>query len=381
MAMLTALIPSCNDAYTLSLCLQSIAPYFEEIIVLDDASMDETPVVLERAVDSWPHIQVERHAGIPLGPVGARNRLLRLARGDHLFFLDADDVLNEYNAALLHEITELAPMVGLQLAEMWGDFDHTTQRLVHYDPCHIYLNRSILRDITWGGHGGSMQRPSFTVRASYRGETTVRGPGPLFWHLKGVKPDWRLVGRPRVRPWLAAGRRSYYYDDVLVRDPEDNHRSAMRRLLADDGDRIQRYGMTPRRPAVLDAVEPRFEIIYRDGAPADRLDRGWWAGNGSQPVVSPIFAAARRPLRAAEFALNRVDESTVELCSGGTRHRLDNLACSIWALCDGQSTIEQIAGQFASAYPGEDEKKVRDAVVETVLTLYRQKLVELVEDV
>lgn len=375
--MLTALIPSCNDAYTLFFCLESIGPHFGEIVVLDDASVDETPVVLENAQAKWPHIRVERHTGIPLGPIRARNRLLQLARGDHLFFLDADDVLNEYSAPLLQQIAGIAPVVGLQLAEMWGDFDHTTQRLEHYDPCHIYMNRTMARDILWGGHGKLLQRPTFTVAGEHAKTRQVRGPGPLFWHLNGVKPDWRLAGRPRVRRWLAEGRKDYYYDRILAQDPGANHRAAVERLLDNSDYQIRRFEGTPRRPAVLEAAEPRFEIIYRDGKPVDRIDHGWWACSRSQPTVSPVFALRIRPSKPSGFTLHRVDSRSVELRAAGRRARMDNLACAVWALCDGQSTIQQLADRLAAAFPGHTEESIHDGVIETVLTLFRRQLLEL----
>ncbi len=373
---MTALIPAFNDAYTLSFCLDSVAPHFGEVIVLDDASVDETPAVLQRATSTWPHIRAERHDGIPLGPIAARNRLLELARGEHLFFLDADDVLIEHNASLLQEITGMAPLVGVQLAEMWGDFEHTTQRLCHYDPCHIYLNRSILDDILWGGHGNLLQRPTYRVSDDYDGAIVVRGPGPLFWHLKGVKPDWRLAGRPGVRGWLAGGRRDYYYDEVLLQDPERNHRLAMERLLTENDNRIQRYTGSPPRPVVLETAQARFQMIYENDTPVDRIDHGWWAGTASQPLVSPLFLNTNQPVRSAEFTLRRLDSKTVELTSEGQRVRLNDTAYAIWSLCDGQRTIQQIADHVSASYPEQDEAEVRDAAARTILTLYRQRIVQ-----
>jgi glycosyltransferase involved in cell wall biosynthesis len=377
MTALTALIPSFNDAYTLHFCLESIAPYFHEVIVLDDASVDETPYILDRACSKWPHVQVERHAGIPLGPIRARNRLLELARGDHLFFLDADDVLIEESVPLLHEIVGMAPVVGVQLAEMWGDFNHTTQRLEHYDPCHIYMNRTVLRDILWGGHGNLLQRPTYTVVDERTGTEKVRGPGPLFWHLKGTKPDWRVAGRPRVRRWLAKGRQDYYFDAILAQDPELNHRLAVDRLLNNSVDRIRPFEGTPRRPAVLEAAEPRFEMVYRDGKLVDRIDHGWWACSQRQPPVSPFFASRVRPVRPLAFTLRRVDGQTFGLSADGQWLRVDYMACAIWSLCDGQSTIRQISERLAAAFPDRPETAVHDAVLEAVLTLYWHQALEL----
>ena len=92
---LTALIPAYNDAYTLGLCLASIVEHFDEILVLDDASTDETPDVAADFARRHAHVRYVRHEGRQLGWVEARNRLLALTDAAHLFWLDSDDVLCE----------------------------------------------------------------------------------------------------------------------------------------------------------------------------------------------------------------------------------------------------------------------------------------------
>lgn len=377
MKSLTALIPACNDAYSLSFCIESIAGHFDEIIVFDDASVDETAQVLQRARKQWPHVQVHVHSGIPVGPIVARNRLLEMAKGDYLFFIDADDVLIEGSAHLLQEIPAIAPLVWLQLAEMWGDFDHTTQRLVHHDPCHLFLDRSLLRDITWGALGAPVQRPTYRVREDYRGVQTMRGPGPLFWHVKGVKPDWRLLGKTRVRPWLAAGRQGDYFDDILLTDPGVNHESAVQRLFVNDTDRIQPYRGWPDRPASLCSGSPRFEIVYEDGKPSDRLDHGWWAGPASQPAPSAVFLDSARLVRADGVEVDGTGADVVEFRSDGGVFGSNMAAAVIWALCDGSRTFEEVARQVKTLYPEEEPGVLRGQVVETLLTLYRKQLLVL----
>ena len=377
MKRLTALIPACNDAYALSLCIESIADHFEEIIVFDDASVDETAMVLKVATQRWPHVQVHVHAGIPVGPIVARNRLLELASGDYLFFLDADDVLIESSAHRLQAIPSIAPLVWLQLAEMWGDFEHTTQRLAHYDHCHLFLDRSRLQDITWGALGPPVQRPTYRLKKGHRGPKAMRGPGPLFWHVKGVKPDWRLLSKPRVRPWLADGSHGDYFADILLTDPAVNHESALQRLFVNGGDRIQPYPGWPDRPATLCPDSPRFEVVYEDGKPSDRLDHGWWAGPAIQPSPSTAFLDAARLERAEGVEVAETGVNTVEFRSRNGVVGTNLPAAVIWALCDGTRTFADVSRHMESLYPEETPSVLRGQVVETLLDLYRKELVVL----
>jgi hypothetical protein len=267
---LTALIPAHNDDYTLDLCLRSIAGHFEEIVVLDDCSDDATAEVALDAAREHPHVRLHVHQGEQqLGWVEARNRLLAATDSGRLFWLDADDVLCEYAAHALREVAESGePVVRLPLCELWGDFRHTTGRLRHYDRCHVFVDRRLHRGFHW--RGGSAARPHLVHGAA-------RWPGPLFFHVKGVRPDRRLVERQVTRAWLRAGRPGRLQDFAGLRgmSDEEMHRRALDVLLRSRQDRLAPFAETPPLPAVLRQAPERFEMVYRNGVPADRLDHGW----------------------------------------------------------------------------------------------------------
>lgn len=63
-----------------------------EVLVVDDASGDETPTIARRARDRDGRCRVLRNA-TPRGPGGARNRAIDAARGEWVAVLDADDVM------------------------------------------------------------------------------------------------------------------------------------------------------------------------------------------------------------------------------------------------------------------------------------------------
>jgi len=286
---LTALIPVYNDDYTLSLCLASIADHFDEVIVLDDASTDETPDVAAAFARRYKHVRFMRHEGQQLGWINARNRLLELTDSKLLFYLDSDDVLCEYNANALRRIAECGrSAVWLQLCEMWGDLNHTTQRLKHYDPCHVFVDRRKCPTMHW--EGGTCSRLP-------EARSGLRSPELLFFHIKGVKPDRRLVERSLIRAWMRAGRQGHIPIGDMTED--EIHRRAVKMLLTSRQDKPRRSypdnPNAPRRPAVIEAAVAggqRFQMLYDDdGKIVDREDRGWNAASlAKQPETEGAAA-------------------------------------------------------------------------------------------
>ncbi len=89
-ARLSVVVPAYNGGTALSECLaalrSSVGPD-DEVLVVDDASTDDTAARAEAC--GFRVIRLPRR----LGPAGARNEGARRARGDVLFFVDADVVL------------------------------------------------------------------------------------------------------------------------------------------------------------------------------------------------------------------------------------------------------------------------------------------------
>lgn len=92
------LVPAHNAARYIETCLRSLLEQAEgdpgiEVLVLDDASSDDTAAILERLAAAHPGqlrvLRAPRNGGIS----AARNRLLAEATARHLWFVDADDVL------------------------------------------------------------------------------------------------------------------------------------------------------------------------------------------------------------------------------------------------------------------------------------------------
>lgn len=90
---ISVIVPAYNAAAFLAEAIQSIqAQAYEplEIIVVDDGSTDETAEIANRFDDSIRYVYQENG-----GPAIARNTGLKLAKGEIIAFLDADDLWPE----------------------------------------------------------------------------------------------------------------------------------------------------------------------------------------------------------------------------------------------------------------------------------------------
>ncbi|HMM75048.1 MAG TPA: glycosyltransferase [Gammaproteobacteria bacterium] len=89
-ARFSVIIPAWNSANTLARAIDSVLGQTEpayEILIVDDASPDDTAGVVERYGERVRYLRRERNAGVS----AARNFGAEQARGDWLAFLDADD--------------------------------------------------------------------------------------------------------------------------------------------------------------------------------------------------------------------------------------------------------------------------------------------------
>ena len=90
--MVSILVPAYNAEATLAATIESVLAqtYADwELIICDDGSSDGTAAVVESFDDSRIRLIRGERSGLPA--VG-RNRALEVAQGDHLAFLDADDL-------------------------------------------------------------------------------------------------------------------------------------------------------------------------------------------------------------------------------------------------------------------------------------------------
>ncbi len=99
--MVSIVIPAYNASTTIAETIASASQELvREIVVIDDASTDETLAVVQQIASSNPLISV-LHNDVSGGPARARNRGLAAVTGDFVLFLDSDDILTERAVARL----------------------------------------------------------------------------------------------------------------------------------------------------------------------------------------------------------------------------------------------------------------------------------------
>jgi glycosyltransferase involved in cell wall biosynthesis len=90
-----------------------------EFLIVDDASTDETPVILRELADRDDRVLVLRN-DTNLGPFPSANRALELARGEYIARLDADDIAIsdrlERQVRYLDEHPEVFVVGGMEIA-------------------------------------------------------------------------------------------------------------------------------------------------------------------------------------------------------------------------------------------------------------------------
>ncbi|WP_306058699.1 glycosyltransferase family 2 protein [Natronococcus wangiae] len=127
MAHVSVITPTYNDAQYVSRAINSVLGQtyddYEHVIV-DDASTDDTSRILDRYND--PRIKrVKRKTNG--GLAAARNDGLRVAKGEYVVFLDADDEFLPYTIETLLELIEAGEWIAVCPSQLWIWKDGTTE--------------------------------------------------------------------------------------------------------------------------------------------------------------------------------------------------------------------------------------------------------------
>ncbi len=120
-----------------------------EIIVVDDGSTDDTPVILEK----YSGIIRSRRT-LNSGPSASRNIGIEMATGDYIAFLDADDRWFRDRLKILAQYIEQYPNIGLFACNYAVRYEAFGRRLMKHLSCltnrqHIPLNIPIQQPYSW----------------------------------------------------------------------------------------------------------------------------------------------------------------------------------------------------------------------------------------
>ena len=226
------LIPAFNDDYSLFLCLESVAPYFDEIWINDDGSFDNTDKVIQWALMKFKNVRANKMS-TQVGWVNSIEWLFSNTNARHIFRIDADDVLYPSAARDIKRIMQdkySCVLFGLQ--ESWGDFHHSRRGLeIYHDPTHLYIDREKCEIIWLRGPA-----PTFWPVA----QTSARKqywPKATFFHMPGVKSDERCVLRTMISKWEADGKPCSLFEWPRYNQVSSNavHYEALRWLLFHNG--------------------------------------------------------------------------------------------------------------------------------------------------
>jgi glycosyltransferase involved in cell wall biosynthesis len=197
----SVVIPAHNAERTIGAVLGALReqdPRPEEVIVVDDASTDETALLAERGGANVVQLERVAHAG------GARNRGWALARGEVVVFLDSDAVPAPGWCEGIHRATEEFPgaIVGcartFSAQTPWGWVAH-----LQSETPYLPLGRP--RDVRFVSSYCMAVPRDLPVRwdESYGGEDGV-------FSANAVDAGYRLVFDPRFHAYHDHDRESFH---------------------------------------------------------------------------------------------------------------------------------------------------------------------------
>ncbi len=212
---LSVIVPTYNSAATLPRLLESLDGQTlteREVIVVDDASTDETARIAARHRVVYERLEANQ------GPAASRNRGAALARGEWLVFTDADTVFSPDTLQAIHRVIE-----GSDAAALFGTYSGEPanpgflpryKALWEYYTIDMTFFRAGQRDLypstTWVPRPGAVSRAAFEAVGGF--DTRFRGAD-----LEDLELGYRLH-EAGYRIYFAPGIRiKHMYPETLCR--------------------------------------------------------------------------------------------------------------------------------------------------------------------
>lgn len=186
---ISVVIPVYNGAATIGRALDSVlAQHYSahEVIVVDDGSQDQTAEVVRRYSGRVRYVRQDN-----AGPSAARNYGVKLATGDWIAFLDADDWYYPERLARHARMIEVDP----DLDFLVGNFDYRDAegQLLHDSMSATALGRELLERYGATGQGMIGQEALGRFIAEQFSDTrTLTLPRRIFLELGGFPEDMKI---------------------------------------------------------------------------------------------------------------------------------------------------------------------------------------------
>jgi tetratricopeptide (TPR) repeat protein len=328
-----------DSARTLRPCLASIAPWVDELIVVDTGSTDDTPEIARSFGAHVHHFPWCDDFAV------ARNESLKYATGDWVFWMDSDDTITEENGRKLRDFASQSP----------ADAPMAFVMQVHCP----------------GAEGD---------------DVTVVDHVKLFQNL----PDLRFEGRIHEQI-LAAIRRlngEVAWTDIFVTHSGSDHSPAGRHRKQQRDLRLLELELQdrPDHPFALFNVGMTYADMERHDEAVDSLRRSLAVSNTQESHVRKAYAL----LTSSLTQLDRLDEACAA-CTAGLQHyphdaelhfrtgiigqrqdRLDDAVAAYRAALDNREERH-----FSSMDPGIADHKARHNLAIVYTELGRHDLAEI----
>jgi len=321
---LSVVVVNYNHGHFLARCLEAICAQTrtaDEVIVIDDASTDDSVDVARRFAPLLPQLRVIRHER-NRGVVAAMNEGLAEARGTHVFFAAADDWIEPDLVALSMGMLERFRGAGLcsALIRLAGESGDITGPLRTHIPLRqagyiapAQVKPLLIRDEAWiNGNTAVIDRHAALSCGGYR--TELGAFTDMFLNLQLALRH----GACFIPQFLAVWRRAEGgYASSLIADPGGMMETleAATRLMADEGhdlftpEHVRRWSARWRfaaaRALVYAAPDARHRWLPVLLAPRSRHFAAAVEGLAGLPLVgaplaiAALFALLRAPDLAA----------------------------------------------------------------------------------
>ena len=202
--LISVIIPAYNYAHLLPRTLNSVLSQVAddiEIIVVNDGSTDNTQQVLLDFSEQNPLLTIYHHENA--GAAAARNHGIRMASGQYVLLLDADDALTNNALSLLRELVELYPDVGLVLGGKISVYANGRERtfkptpMQPLPPCDLAHQYLLQKKISIS-HGSSLFRRDILVLRPYPEKLRGMEDTPVFLHML-INASVRTIEAPLVK--------------------------------------------------------------------------------------------------------------------------------------------------------------------------------------